>query len=189
MVDTVKSQRMNIDSRHLDEMLFAVAEGNMSSLGQLYERTHTGIYAYALSLLRDPHDAEDVVQDVYMSVYNSAYQYSSKGKPLAWMMTITRNLAMAKLREKNRFEDEAISENIAIDVSRLSAAERITLQDCMNKLDSNERQIVVLHAVSGFRHREIAQIMKMSLPAVLSRYSRALRKLRTYYGKGAGHEE
>lgn len=54
------------------------------------------------------------------------------------------------------------------------------LTECMNRLSDEERQIVMLHAVSGFKHREIAAILELSLPAVLSKYNRALKKLRKY---------
>ena len=55
---------------------------------------------------------------------------------------------------------------------------RLTLRLLMETLSDEERQIVVLHIVAGLRHREIAALLKRSLPAVLSRYSRAMKKLR-----------
>ncbi len=188
-MSAAEAKRITVDPEVLDELIFALAEGNMTVMERLYRLTHTGLYAFALSLLKDPHDAEDAVQDSYVAVCTSAYQYRSKGKPLAWMMTIVRNLAMAKLREKSRFTGEAVSEEFLIGNETLSVAERVALQGCMQILSDTERQIVVLHAVSGFKHREIAGILKMSLPAVLSRYSRALKKMKQHYEKEAGNEE
>ena len=49
----------------------------------------------------------------------------------------------------------------------------------MRVLGDEERQVVMLHAVAGFKHREIAQMLDMALPTVLSKYNRALKKLRT----------
>ena len=58
----------------------------------------------------------------------------------------------------------------------------------MNELSDEERQIVVLHVVSGFRHREIAAFLDMALPTVLSKYSRALKKLKKSLSKGEREE-
>ena len=56
----------------------------------------------------------------------------------------------------------------------------------MTRLSDEERQIVVLHAVAGFKHREIADIVELPLPTVLSKYHRALKKLRAFLEKGEG---
>ena len=62
--------------------------------------------------------------------------------------------------------------------------DRLLIGACMERLTQEERQIVVLHAVSGFRHREIAQILQLPLPTVLSKYHRALKKLKKYVTEG-----
>ena len=56
--------------------------------------------------------------------------------------------------------------------------DRSVLLACMEALSDEERQIVTLHAVSGFKHREIAELMELPLPTVLSKYSRALKRLK-----------
>ena len=57
------------------------------------------------------------------------------------------------------------------------------LESYLKLLSDEERQIVVLHAISGFKHHEIAKVLKLPLPTVLSKYSRALKKLRNMMGK------
>ena len=56
--------------------------------------------------------------------------------------------------------------------------DRMVLETAMNVLDAEERQIVVLHAMTGFRHREIAEILDLPTGTVLSKYNRALKKMR-----------
>ena len=56
------------------------------------------------------------------------------------------------------------------------------LTECLKNLSDEERQIVMLHAVSGFKHREIARLLEMPLSTVLSKYNRAMKKLRKIYG-------
>lgn len=67
----------------LDEHLAGVALGQKESLSRLYLSTRDAVYGFALSLLKNPHDAEDVLQDAYLAVWNSAPGYRSQGKPMA----------------------------------------------------------------------------------------------------------
>ena len=173
-----------MNTRQLDECLMGVSNGDLTYMHDLYNMTKNNIYAYALSILKNKEDAQDVCHDCYVAIYNSAYQYTSKGKPLAWMMTITRNLALAKLKEKQKYDDRPIEDFQLSKKERLSTVDKVTIETCMNVLDSVERQIVVLHAVSGFKHREIAQIMDMPLATVLSKYNRAMKKYKSEIMKG-----
>ena len=65
-----------------------------------------------------------------------------------------------------------------------SPEDRIVLTACMDKLKDDERQIIMLHAVSGFKHREIAEFLSLPLSTVLSKYHRALKKLRVLLTEG-----
>lgn len=60
------------------------------------------MYALALSLLRDAHEAQDVAQDVYVKVWESAPTYRPQGSPMAWLLTVARNLARSRLRQSGR---------------------------------------------------------------------------------------
>jgi RNA polymerase sigma-70 factor (ECF subfamily) len=86
---------------------------------------------------------------------------------------------MSKLREKKRRNEADIedwSEYIE-EIGTLSTEERYVIRECMQVLSDEERQIVLLHALSGFKHREIASMMSLPLATVLSKYSRAVKKL------------
>jgi RNA polymerase sigma-70 factor (ECF subfamily) len=61
----------------------------------------------------------------------------------------------------------------------MTADDKVVLQQCMEVLSDTERQIVVLHAVSGFKHREIAAYLELPLATVLSKYHRAIKKMKT----------
>ncbi len=174
MTSTLTHQK-NIE---IDDCLHRLAAGEISALERLYELTSTNIYGYALSLMQNKSDAEDVMHDLYVSVYSNAALYSSRQKPLAWMLTITRNLAMAKLKEKNRSQELTdLQLQFISSEEKLSPIEKETLRQTLRILNDEERQIVVLHSL-GFRHMEIAATLAMPLPTVLTKYHRALKKLR-----------
>ena len=182
-------QNKTVNSKYLDECIFAIARNDLSYMNELYELTHINVYSYVLSILKNSHDAEDVTHDCYVAIYNSAYQYKSKGKPLAWIITIAKNIAMSKLNERKRYDDKDISEYQIADTNKdLSVIDRSTLETVMNVLSDEERQVVILHGISGLKHREIASILDMSLSNVLSKYHRAIKKLKTQYEKGAQNE-
>ena len=180
--------RETVDPSALDISLRRIAQGDTHALESLYHETSSSVYAYALSILKNPHDAEDVLHDCYLAVHSAAVNYSSSGKPMAWLITIAKNLCLMKLRERKKkadVEDEDFFINAQTRAdSALTPEDAFILNECMNELSDEERQIVVLHVVSGFKHREIAAFLDMALPTVLSKYHRALKKLKTSLLKG-----
>jgi len=184
MSETTTNQEKTVNSKYLDECIFAIAKNDLSYMNELYIYTHVQVYSYVLSILKNKHDAEDVTHDTYVTVYNNAHLYKSRGKPLAWLITIAKNLSLTKLNDRNRFDNNDISQYQIADEKGLSSVDRVTLETCLNHLNDEERQVVVLHAISGFKHREIVQILDMSLSGVLSKYNRAMKKLKTQYEKG-----
>lgn len=164
----------------LEEQLFQVAAGSREALAAFYACTRTAVYGLALSYLRNGHDAEDVTQDVYLRVWDSAAGYQPHGKPLAWVLTIAKNFALMRLRSREKLRDlsEGEWESLAIESPAVTAEDREVLSAALGVLGEQERQIVLLHAVSGLKHREIAQLMELPLATVLSKYHRGLKKLK-----------
>ena len=147
---------------------------------RLYRATSPAVYAFALSVVKNTHDAQDVLQDTYLKICGGVAAYRPEGKPMAWILTITKNLCRKKLRLRRRDEQlsEAAWETRTAEREALSPEDRLVLNECMTGLGDEERQIVILHAVAGFKHREIARLLELPLSTVLSKYSRAIKKLR-----------
>ena len=170
------------ERERLDRLLTRVAAGEQEALGELYHRTRSAVYALALSILKNAHDAQDVTQDTFVRVWDSAPQYRAQGSPMAWILTIARNLARMKLRQGTRQVelDEEQWEAIPADAPGITPEDRHLLQEALSVLNDEERRVVLLHAVSGLKHREIAALLELSLAAVLSKYHRALKKLKVF---------
>ena len=168
------------ERRELDELLSGVAAGNREALAQLYRRTRTAVYGLALSYVKNAHDAQDVTQDTFVRVWDSAYQYKPQGSPMGWLLAMARNLALMKLRQGSRQEQLEDEEWDAIPAESpaVTPEDRQVLQQAMAALTDEERQVVMLHAVTGLKHREIAHLLEMPLATVLAKYHRALKKLR-----------
>ena len=88
----------------LEEYMAQIAKGDRDALGALYHQANTAVYSFALSILKNEHDAEDVLHDAYLQIWQAAGSYQGQGKPMAWILTITRNLALSRLRQQSRTE-------------------------------------------------------------------------------------
>ena len=170
----------------LDEgLLLQVAAGDQEAFRKLYEDTDRTIYGFILSIVKNPQDAEEVMQETYMKVWTSAPGYRAQGKPLAWMFTIARNLCYMRFREQKHRSDLGLDDLDGAETGQLcpqieDAADKLVLKAALKTLKEEERQIVLLKNSSGLKHREIAEVLGMPLATVLSKYNRAMKKLERY---------
>ena len=127
----------------------------------------------ACSYLRCAADAEDVTEEVFFAVKRKAYLYRPGTDARAWIFQIAKNLSLDELRRRKR-RAEPLEE-----AGEPAVPPRLPALDLLTKcLDETEREIVLLHAVWGYKHREIAQMKGMPLGTVTWKYNAALEKLR-----------
>ena len=170
-----------LQEQRLHEALLRLAAGEIDAMSSLYENSKTAVFALALSILKNRQDAEDILHDTFVQLYRIADRYARNGRPLAWILTMTRNLCLMQLRRRSRTEVPLEELEFPESGNPFATAEdRMILQAAIRCLEDDERQIVMLHAVAGLKHREIAEQMHISLPAAVSRYHRALQKLQNY---------
>lgn len=167
----------------IEECIKNIADGNTNSLADLYNITKTSVYGFSLSILKNPHDAEDVLQDVYVKIYENAYTYKSRGKPLAWILTITKNLSYMKIRGQKEEVDISELQEVLTNNSNIINEDKELLLAAFKVLTDEERNILILHANNGFKHREIAKILELPLSTVLSKYNRAIKKIKENLSK------
>ena len=172
-----KPLRPVMDPHDLEELLRQIALGSQQAFEELYRATDSAIYGYALSLMRNHHEAQDVMMDTYLKIRCAAHLYMPMGKPMAWILTITKNIARTKLRSAGRQIPLDDLEEATPSFDR-DSEEAVALEQAMKVLGDQERQILILHAVTGLKHREIAEMLGMPLATVLSKYARSLKKLK-----------
>lgn len=174
---------------YVDEnLIIRMAAGDGAAFKELYEQTASAVYGFALSILKNKHDAEDVMHDAFIKVYTAAVTYKPMGKPLAWMLTIVRNLCYTKMRSGGVCEDISEYEDLVSAGNHDSVLDKMILQEALSKLDFEERQIVVLHSLTGLKHREIAEILELPTGTVLSKYNRSIKKLRKQLEEKGGEQ-
>ncbi len=169
-----------------DRLLLLMKMGDMEAFRLLYEKTAANVYGYALSILKHTQDAEEVMQDTYLTVWNQVGGYEPDGKPMAWIFTIARNLCYMRLRRQKAYAGVSLEElreqDSGWEPGELCEAielapEKQALLEALGALKEEERSLILLHDASGMKHREIAEALNIPVSTVISRYRRALKKL------------
>lgn len=165
-----------------EELFIQIAEGDMQALETMYYQTYKAVYGFILSILKNQYDAEDILQETYIKIKTGAHLYKPQGKPLAWIFTIARNLSYMKIRKDKNTQTSPYEElENMLDFSAVEDKEnKLLLEAAFSILGDEERQIIILHANTGMKHREIAALLKLPLSTVLSKYNRGMNKLRNY---------
>ena len=129
--------------RELDRLLIQVGQGDREAFARLYGLTRGAVYALALSLLHDAHEAQDIAQDTFVKVWESAPAYRPQGSPMAWLLTVARNLARSRLRQSGRQTtlDEEAWNAIPAAAPDVSPEDRQLLQDALAGLEEEERPL------------------------------------------------
>jgi RNA polymerase sigma-70 factor (ECF subfamily) len=182
---------MLILEREDETLMQAVAQRETSALKHLHERYHGLLHSVAMNVVRNPLDAEEVLQDVFLHIWNRAETYSAeKGKPLGWLVMLTRRRSIDRLRQQSsyrrattRFENEYLQEN---DQPSLRAGAdqqvcdddlRTVLKQQLHRLPPAQKQAVELTFFEGMSQREIASTQRLPLGTVKTRIELGLRKL------------
>ena len=167
----------NLQKRKLDALMKRVTEGDNDAFCLLYEATAKGIFAFAYSYLGKREDAEDVTQETFFAAKRKAHLYRPGTDVRAWLFQIAKNLSLDELRKK---KNSAAPLGDALE-NTLSVKPQLTELGALTAcLDEAEREIVLLHAVWQYKHREIAELTGTPLGTVTWKYKKALAKLRDY---------
>lgn len=173
--------KQSTDYADLDSLLYGISNGDKKCLEQLYQVTHTSVYSFALSVLKTT-----TMQRMFSMTVTLLYGMEQKamfpGETDGMDYNHCKNLCLQRMRERKKAECTSQEGwELAIpDTDMLTMEDRSILVTCMEQLSDEERQIVMLHAAVGFKHREIARIMELPLSTVLSKYARALKRLKQY---------
>jgi RNA polymerase sigma-70 factor (ECF subfamily) len=154
-------------------------QGDRAAIRFLYLRYAGNVYGYARSIVRNDHDAEDVVQQVFTRMLTAIQSYEQRSVPFsAWLLRITHNMAIDYLRRRTPICEEpekvVVEERAEFEAGQL----RDTLRDALADLPELQREIVVLRHLGGLSPREIAERLGRSEDSVHGLHHRARRALK-----------
>lgn len=183
------------DDREVElDLIARVARRERAAFEALYARYANILYATALKFLKEDADAQDVVQDVFIQIWDKAKLYDpAKGKPLTWALTMTRNRSIDRIRaiqRRTRLRDDFKAETFVDEsaglreaLTEVDASEKgQILRSAVGKLAAQQREVVELAYFQGLTQSEIAERLGEPLGTVKARARRGLMKLKELLG-------
>ncbi len=181
----IQENQVKLNADTLETLLSKMAKGNKAAFKEFYKLTNTSIYAFSLSILKSIPDAEDITQTIYLKLFSNVGKYKSKGKPMAWILTMVKNLCYDKIRKDSHTEPLHDFKEDKINITTYSNIDnKLLAEACLNILPDEERNILILHIVSGLKHREISEFLQTPIGSITSKYNRALEKIKKHIQGG-----
>jgi len=178
-----------VSSASDEALMKAISRRRYDALAELYDRHGKRLRATIDGVVHEEADADDVLQEIFVQIWDEAVRYSPKaGKPLGWMVTIARRRAIDRLRRRQAYSRvrERYQERVTHEASNLprQADDVFMLNDlrhflngCMRVLPRLQREAVELAFFKGLSHREIAAATRAPLGTVKTRLELGLQKL------------
>ncbi|MBA2339674.1 MAG: sigma-70 family RNA polymerase sigma factor [Pyrinomonadaceae bacterium] len=168
------------------ELLRAIAQGDEAALAQIYDRYAPTLFGMMLRILHSRAEAEDVLQEVFLQVWQHASQFDEeRGRPFTWLATIAHSRAIDRLRSLDSRQraatraavEHAEEQGDAVDdVFRMERTE--VVRRALNEIPEGQKQVLLLAYFEGLTQSEIAERTKEPLGTVKTRMRSGLIKLR-----------
>jgi RNA polymerase sigma-70 factor (ECF subfamily) len=172
-----------------ETLLMQVAKGDREAFAALYDRLATPLYSLGLKMLGSEAEAQDLLQEVFLSVWNKASTFDpERGSAFSWTVTQMRNRAIDRIRSKRRrgelmdtfgpdLEPTGGETRSAADNCQISEQAR-QVRDAMGKLSDDQRNVLRLAFFEGMTQAEIAKKLHEPLGTIKARAHRAMARLR-----------
>ena len=164
-------------------LLGASAQGDKQAFAKLYQATSKQLYAVSLKMLSRQELAEEALQEAYVRIWHNASEYRvGKGTVLTWMVSIVRYRALDILRYHKVRKEDVLNDNDNDTVDpnqspKISGAEQLLLDKCLQELDNLQRQAIHLAYFNGLSHHEVVKHLNTPLGTIKSWIRRGLASL------------
>ena len=172
------------------DLMLGIQSGDAEALSELYDRYSGVVKALILRIIRDETGADDLLQEVFMEIWNQATNFSApKGKPLGWMVTLTRRRAIDALRKRQAYaraegrlqaepEQQPLAwvQNVTENAIRARDT-RVLMAKVINSLPEAQQRVIELAFFQGMSQREIASNTNIPLGTVKTRLELGLKKI------------
>ncbi len=152
----------------------------------IYDQYAASLYGVVVRIVQSEEIAQDVMQDAFVKIWKKGTTYdSSKGTLFTWLLNITRNTAIDKLRSagfRKRSKNQGIDDLVYNKVSsRGTNPDEIGVKELLNNLDEKYREVVNMIYFRGFTQKEVSEELNIPLGTVKTRLRIALRELREIF--------
>lgn len=179
--------------QRLVEALRRTTEGDAEGLRDVYALTSAKLFGICLRISQDRSAAEDILQDVYVRVWNRAASFDpARASPITWLSTIARNMAIDWLRARGARPAPApmeaavtvADEGTPADLELIAAEDRAKVHFCLDQLEAKQKQAIRSAFFDGLSYSELAARIGAPLGTVKSWIHRGMAKLRECIGDG-----
>jgi RNA polymerase sigma-70 factor, ECF subfamily len=168
------------------ELVRRMASRDSAALDAFYERYNRLAFSLVMRVVNNRADAEDVLMDVFWQVWQQSQRYdSTRGKPVAWLLTIARTRAIDSVRssvrqqtKNDQFENQNVPQASTNEFAGFDAERRTAVQDALQSLSENQRIPLELAYFQGMSHTEIADSLGQPLGTVKDRIRTGMAHLR-----------
>jgi len=170
-------------------LLKATAQGDANAFKQLYELSSSKLYGVSYAILKSSEQAEEVLQDGFVKIWNNAAKFdSTKASAMTWMTTIVRNRALDVLRSRKSrpVEVDYEYEGLEFTASDISPEDQSSIEldagrigHCLKELKEDQRKSILMAYYYGYTHDEIAEQIGAPLGTVKAWVRRGVERLRT----------
>src|ERR1700746_301042 len=171
-------------------LMAAVAKGDEAAFERLYAATRAKLYGVVLRILRRQDIAEEVIQETYVKIWNSAGQFNpALASPITWMASIARNRAIDLVRKRSEVssEEEPSARDVAAEspdpLARREMTEELKrLLECVGRLEPDRQKLVLLAYYNGWSREQLATKFDAPLNTVKTWLRRSLMEIRECLG-------
>jgi len=170
------------------EIIAGLKRRDPAALGDLYDRYGRLVYLVALRKVRNSHEAEDIVQEVFLRVWTRAHLIDNlRGTLVTWLLTVTRNLTIDHLRAHSRYawSDQSCFEDVPAPADREFSDSVDRLTAALTNLNAKQRNVVELAYYQGLSQTEISERVGKPLGTVKSCVRAALQNLRRRFSEAS----
>ena len=171
------------------ELLRSISEGDRHAFSRFYDQYARLLFSIAFRILNDQKEAEDVLQEVFLQIWDKAGSYNPLlGKPGSWAVTLTRNKAIDYIRahqRRSKLVEHAATEIAANPATFAPANDSVHRPDhaelissAVAELPADQRKAIEMAFFSGFTQNEISETLKEPLGTIKARIRRGMLKLR-----------
>lgn len=168
-----------------DELLkWKFKQGSTEALSCIYQKYLDDLLTLAVGLLNDPNEAEDIVQDVFVSFVKSAKNFKLRGSLKAYLATSVVNRVRDRIRRRRTrsLDRDRLKADIDLqepDQSLIYSEQWQRLIRALDELPYKQREVILLRLKSQMRFREIAKVQNVSVHTAMARYKCGLNRLRS----------
>lgn len=168
-------------SAEIKALLYRVQRQDPAALTVLYDMGANKLASLITSIVNNTHDTEEVLQEVFVGIWQNAHKYSGKGSAWGWICVLARHRAIDRLRHSSIRQQESTDANPDL-LDRLSeAASTIDshwIGQCLSQLPPQTQQVILLSYINGYSHTELSQQLSTPLGTVKAWIRRGLQELR-----------